>query len=398
MLLPLATRNFRLYWIGRTISVAGDQFQTVALAVTALDVTHSASGLGTVLMVQAVPRAVLMLFGGAATDRFRARTVMLVSDALQMLIVATLAVLAWRGALTLWELAAYAALSGTVYAFFLPASNTIVPDLVPRDRVLQANALTNTAFNLSLFLMPPLAGAVVARYGAGPAFSINAVSFLGSVGTLYLVRVPNVATRPGGAVSPFRQIGRSIAAARRDTPTWLTIGLAVFYCFGFQGATAVGIPALAKLTLGAGDPGVGLLYGARGAGALIGCLLVANLGGRKGLLGCGAILGISVTVAAGGLAPTLWSAAAVFALSGLFGASVGTIFFSLVQTRAPDEDRGGIMALVTLAIFGLSPLAYGLAGLAAAALNPRAVLVAGGLLMAIAGIWGLSNQEMRAAD
>ncbi|HEV2124026.1 MAG TPA: MFS transporter, partial [Chloroflexota bacterium] len=135
LLAPLAYRNFALLWFGRIVSLAGDQFQLVALAAVALDLTQSAAGLGTVLMVQAVPRALFMLFGGAATDRFRPRMVMLVSDAAQAFAVLVLTLLAANGNLALWHLYVYAAVSGTVYAFFLPAANTIVPDLVPREQV-----------------------------------------------------------------------------------------------------------------------------------------------------------------------------------------------------------------------------------------------------------------------
>ena len=104
LLVPLLDPNYRIFWIGRTVSSAGDQFQTVALAIVALDLTHSTTGLGAVLTVQAIPRAVLMLFGGAATDRFRARTVMLVSDLLQSIVVLALASLALTGSLALWHL------------------------------------------------------------------------------------------------------------------------------------------------------------------------------------------------------------------------------------------------------------------------------------------------------
>ena len=116
LLEPLADRNFALFWAGRTVSLCGDQFQTVALAIVAIDLTHSASGLGTVLAVQGIPRALLMLFGGVATDRFRARNVMLASDTLQTLVVTALALLAFTGHLSLPVLLGYAALSGAATA------------------------------------------------------------------------------------------------------------------------------------------------------------------------------------------------------------------------------------------------------------------------------------------
>lgn len=398
LLAPLADRNFAVFWAGRTISLSGDQFQTVALAVTALDLTRSASGLGTVLMVQAVPRALLMLFGGAATDRFRPRTVMLVSDLLQSLVVGALALLAFSGALQFWHLLVYAALSGTVYAFFLPASNTIVPELVPREQVNAANALTTTALNLGLFLVPPVAGLTVAAVGPALAFAVNAFALLGSVVTLWRIRL---APRPAHSVragSALRQVAVSLAAARKDLPIWLTLIMAVVYCFGFQGATFVGLPALAKLSLSTGDAGVGFLLGARGIGALIGGIIVGSVAIRRpGLVGSLVILGLSAALFSAAFAPTMALAVPSFALAGAFGAAVGVIYFTLVQTRAPVEHRGGIMALLSLAIFGLSPLAYGLAGMVGAALSPRGILAFGALCIGLSGLLGLAFRKMRQA-
>lgn len=400
LLVPMLDPNYRVYWAGRTVSFSGAQFQTVALAIVALDVTHSTAGLGEVLAVQAVPQAIFMLFGGAVTDRFRARTVMLVSDFLQSLLVLGLSVLAFRGALALWQLLVFAALSGTVFAFFLPASNTIVPDLVPPEEVLAANALGNTAFNLAAFLVPPLAGIAVAALGAAPAFAINALALFGSVATLSLIRErprdhdPDDGSRPN-VLTHLRQ---SLDAARRDTPTFLTLIMAAVFCLGYFGATLVALPALAKLSLGAGDAGVGILLGARGVGGLIGGVVVGSVAIRRmGLVGSLIIVGLGVTMAAGALSPTLGLEAFWFALSGLVGSGIGTIFFTLVQLRASDEHRGGIMGLVSLAIFGVTPIGYALAGTAGTALGPRGILMFGAICIAASGVLGLASRAMREA-
>jgi MFS family permease len=400
LLVPLLDRNYLIYWIGRTVSFSGDQFQIVALAIVALDLTHSTSGLGAVLTVQAIPRALFMLFGGAATDRFRARTVMLVSDFLQSLVVVALALLAFSGALSLWHLLVYAALSGTVFAFFLPAANTIVTDLVPTDNVRAANALGNTAQNLAIFLMPPLAGLAVAAMGAAPAFAFNALALLGSVTTLSLIREkPHlVATRPGPSPSVLAHLRESIDAARRDTPTFLTLIMAVVYCLGFFGAQFVALPALAKLSLDAGDGGVGLVLGARGVGGLIGGIIAGSITIRRmGLVGSALIVALGATMVVGALAPTLWLAVLLFGVTGVLGAMVGVIFFTLIQVRAPEEHRGGIMGLVSLAIFGVTPLGFAVAGAIGTELGPRGILVFGAVCIAASGFLGLSSKAMREA-
>lgn len=401
LLEPLGDRDFAVFWTGRAISLSGDQFQQVALAIVALDLTHSASGLGAVLTVQAIPRALLMLFGGVATDRFRPRSVMLCSDLLQGLVVAALAILAWRGALSLPLLLAYAALSGAVFAFFLPASNAMVPELVARERLRAANALTNTAGNLSLFLVPPVAGLLVAALGAAPAFGLNALALLGSVITLWRIRLAPRATRarPATGERPLAAVGRSLAAARRDPVIGLTLIIFVVLCFGFFGSSFVGVPALAKLTLGAGDTGVGLLLGARGIGALAGSVIAGSVTIRRsGFIGCLAILGLGVALAGGAAAPSLLLAIPCQALAGAFTNALGVIFTTLLQTRAPEQQRGGIMALQSLAIFGVAPLGYALAGLIGAMLSPRGLLAVGALSITISGLMGLASRAMREAE
>jgi MFS family permease len=257
LLVPLLDRNYLIFWIGRNVSFSGDRFQTVALAVVALDLTHSTAGLGTVLAVQAIPRAILMLFGGAVTDRFQARTGMLVSDFLQSMVVLGLSILAFTGSLALWHLLVYAALSGTIFAFFLPASSTIVPDLVPDEQVVAANALGNTAFNTATFVMPPLAGLIVAVVGVAPAFAFNSLALLGSVATLSLIRSKprHRSGDDGKHPNVLTHLRQSLEAARRDAPIFLTLIMAAVFCLGYWGATFVGLPALAKLVYNAGDPG-----------------------------------------------------------------------------------------------------------------------------------------------
>ncbi|HEY8885066.1 MAG TPA: MFS transporter, partial [Chloroflexota bacterium] len=326
--------------------------------------------------------------------------VMLVSDLLQSLVVLALALLAFSGALSVWHLLVYAALSGTVFAFFLPASNTIVTDLVPNDQVMAANALGNTAANTALFLVPPLAGVAVAAVGVAPAFAFNAMALLGSVATLSLIRQKPRDVTAGDGQSPnvLAHLRKSLDAARRDTPTFLTLIMAAVYCLGFFGATFVALPALAKLSLDAGDAGVGLVLGARGVGGLIGGIVAGSVAIRRmGLVGSLVIVGLGATMAAGALAPTLWLAAFWFALAGALGSAVGVIFVTIVQVRAPDEHRGGIMGLLSLAIFGVAPLGYAVAGAVGTALGPRGILLFGAACIAASGVLGLSSKAMRDA-
>src|ERR1044071_5447667 len=137
----LRLRDFRLVFTGESISLMGDQFHFVALAWLALQLTGSGLALGTVLMVAAIPRAVFMLLGGALSDRFSPRSLMLASNALRGVVVGIVATLVLSGNAQLWQLYVLAAIFGVVDAFFHPALNTIVPMLVSERLLPPANAL-----------------------------------------------------------------------------------------------------------------------------------------------------------------------------------------------------------------------------------------------------------------
>ena len=135
LLRPLRIRDFRLLFTGETVNVLGDQFHFVALAWLALQLTGSGLALGTVLMTAAIPRAVFMLVGGAFSDRFSPRTLMLASNAIRAVVVGVLAALVLGGRAELWHLYVFAAIFGVVDAFFYPALNTIIPMLVPERQL-----------------------------------------------------------------------------------------------------------------------------------------------------------------------------------------------------------------------------------------------------------------------
>ncbi|MBV8085821.1 MAG: MFS transporter, partial [Chloroflexi bacterium] len=240
--------------MGNVVSQVGDQFQIVGLAILTLDLTHSAAMLGGVLATQAVPRTLLMLVGGVATDRFRASQVLRVTNFIFALLVGALSALAASHLLQPWALYVYAALAGAVYAFAFPAQQTIASEIMPLDQVRSAVTLNNTSFNTSLVLGPPLAGVLVSHLGSAPAFTLNACSFL--FAWFCMGRVKGGHKREGRTrVSPTAALREGFCAVRQSAVLRVAMVAAVFYSLGYQGANLVGVPSLAKLTLNGGDAG-----------------------------------------------------------------------------------------------------------------------------------------------
>jgi hypothetical protein len=398
LLAPLRVRNFALLWGGNAVSLAGDQFQLVALAILALDVTRSTAVLGGVLAAEAVPRALLMLVGGVAADRFQPRRVLLAATTLQGLLVALLAGALATGHLALWHLFAYAAGSGTALAFTTPATGALVPQLVPRERLRSANALSSLNFNLASAVCAPLAGLVVASTGSLPAFVLNAASFFAAAGAVAAIRIPP----PPPAVtraSPLHQAWEGIAAARADPVVWLAIVAAAIFSLGWGGAVLVGLPALATLALDAGSAGVGVLLGAAGVGAAAGAVAMGSLPRlpRPGLVGGAVLLGLGLSLVLVGAAPSVAVAVPVLVAGGLLRAAAANAYITLVQGRAPAATRGRVMALFWLGVNGLAPLSLAAGGAVGAVLGPRVLLAVGGAVVALAGAYSLSQRAFREA-
>lgn len=242
---PLRVRNFRYLWIGQHISLIGDQFKFVALSWLVLSLTGRSGALGTVLMLQAIPRSILMLMGGVASDRLRPRTVMLLSDVFRAAVVGTFGILTATGRITMTYVYILALLFGTVHAFFFPAAAAMTPELVDPDLLRPANAVNQVTSQIVLSAAPGLAGVVIASVGTAGGFAVDAASFLiSAVFLLLIVTTPRSA--PIGRQSPWRDFVEGVAIAKQDRLLMTMIVMASVFFFGYAGATYVGLPVLVQ--------------------------------------------------------------------------------------------------------------------------------------------------------
>jgi hypothetical protein len=352
-----------------------------------------------VLGAQAVPRALLMLAGGVAADRFRPRTVMLAGYVAEGLLVLALTAVLAGGWLAHWHLYAYGVASGVALAFAIPAGQALVPALVPSGQLRGANALYSLNFNFASSVFPPLAGVLVARLGSVPAFAFNALSFVVAAGAVAAIRaagVPRAGHQHAGALAQLRE---GVAVARADRAVWAAILGVTLFSLGYSGAALVGLPALAKLALDAGTEGIGILFGALGAGAVVGSVLMGSLRAlpRPGLTGGLAVLAQGVAMALVAATPGVWAAVPLLVIAGLLRAAAANTFITLVQGRAPAAARGRVMSLLFLGANGLAPLSLAAGGLLGDAFGPRVLVAAGGVVVALAGAYALSQREFRRA-
>ena len=250
LLVPLRDPEFRKLWLALCVSLLGDGAFLVAMAWQVYELSNAPTAMSIVGIAMTVPTITFLLVGGVASDRFDRRTLMVAADLLRALAGAILAALALGGLLEVWHVAILAALYGTGAAFFAPAFDALVPDIVPGERLAQANALDQLVRPL-VFRMagPALGGILVAAGGAGLVFALDGASFLFSALMLTLVRVPARAAQPG-SLSVVRDLADGWRFVRSRVWLWATFASAAVAYLCFMGPVEVLLPYLVKNELG----------------------------------------------------------------------------------------------------------------------------------------------------
>lgn len=371
LLQPLREHDFRLLWLGESISTLGDQFQFVALAWLVLDLTGSGVALGGVLAAASIPRAALMLLGGAASDRRSPRTIMLVTNGFRCAAVGLLAALVLTGRIQLVEVYILAILFGVSDAFFFPAIGALMPRLIEdQQRLPAANALFQSTSQLMGLIGPPLAGLIVAVAATGPAFALNAASFGVAAVALLLVRwrmpaTPSSSRVPQAAESMLATVRAGIAYVWHDEALRLLLVMVGAVNFAFAGPMEVGVAWLSANRWVSGAFGFGLLTGGFALGALAGALLAGSMTQprRRSRILIGVAVGLGVGLGAVGLAPALWVALLVILPIGVCVGLINVLLIAWLQARVDAAMLGRVMSLVILAGVGLAPVSLAVAGL-----------------------------------
>ncbi|MDX1414473.1 MAG: MFS transporter [Candidatus Promineifilaceae bacterium] len=399
----LGIRDFRLLWLGEGISLLGDQFGFIALPWLVLQLTGDALAIGLVLAIAGIPRALFMIFGGALTDRFSPRNVMLVTNVARMFLVSLLAAAVLASFIEMWMVYLFALLFGLADAFFYPAASAIVPTVVPRDQLELGNSITQGTAQVSLFLGPMLAGLLIALFGEsstaetsiaglrgiGFAFAFDALTFLASATALSLMH-----NRKGKAAAdePAQGVWSDILEGLRyvwNDITLRTIFLVIAALTMLGNAPIIiGVPVLADERLPNGAAAFGILMSAYGAGSLIGIIL-SGLLPHPPQKWFGTILFLAVTLmglfmAALVFVYSLWVGIILLLITGLIDGWVIIQFTTWLQRRSPERLLGRVMSLLMFSFVGLAPVAdIAIGGLIEWNLN-AVLLICGSLLALIA--------------
>jgi MFS family permease len=355
-------RNYRLFFSGQIVSLAGTWMQNIALAWYVVELTDSAVAVGFLAFCRFAPFTLFGLVAGVVADRFDNRRLVIVTQSGQMAVSIALAALALSGSEQVAAVYALALLGGVGLVFDAPGRHALTFQMVGREELPNAVALNASLFNLSRVIGPGIAGALIAAAGVGVCFVVNSVSFLAVLAGLLLMRKEELfPLERGEPPTMLRGIREGLAYARRAPEVRIVLLMvAVISTVGFN--FHVILPLLASERLHSGPEVFGLLSACFGAGALAGALMAAALARASWKALLAGTIGFSLSLLA--LAPVSSApvAAGLLVVAGacftLWTANSNTI----LQLSAPDHLRGRVVSLFLFAFAGLAPLGGLLAG------------------------------------
>lgn len=419
----LSNRNFRLLWVSSLISMMGDFFLFVAMPFLVMNLTEDRSAIGGVLAIGGIPRALFLLFGGAFSDRFSPLVMMKVSRVVFCILLAIMSVLILAERVNLVGLYIFSGVMGIIGAFGMPAGMAMLPQLVKREDLASANALTGGTSQLISALAPAIVGMAVLylstepmqaimsgiwpaivdlpkradMQGIGLAYSFDVILILISMGPLWAIRVEKkeefVAIRDGIVNS----IKEGFAYVWQDTSLRAFIIYMSITTFVSMGPQMVGMPVLADDRLD-GMRSYGIMMSASGLGAVMGSLLAAVL--RPGNRSLGTIMMLLAVVRGIGTflisrVETTIQGFMIMAILGILMGYSSILFMTWIQKRVEIAFLGRVMSLVMLAVMGLQPLSQGFSGWFIDVAGLTALFVGMGVFMTVTPLLALFSRDIR---
>ncbi len=380
LLAPLRHRDFRLLWSGMTVSLLGDGIFLVAMAWQVYAVWNAPAALSMVGIAMTVPTIVCLLPGGVVSDRLSRRAIMLAADALRALAIAVLAALSITGRVEIWEIAALAMVYGAGTAFFTPAFEALVPDILPASDLPAANSLDQFVRPIALRLAGPAVGGwLIAAFGPGVAFAADAASFV-AAGAAVLAMRPLPRHVPEG-LSVMADIRGGLRFIRGRTWIWGTLVSAAFAYLLFLGPTEVLLPYVVKNGLHGSAGMLGAVFAAGGIGSICAAILMGQREQpRRQVTFIYVVWTLATLAVAGyGLATATWQLVVACLLFNALETAGTIVWATLKQRHVPASMLGRVSSLDWLISIGLLPLSFALTAPVTEMIGARLTLVGAGV-------------------
>lgn len=383
----LAIVPYRKYWISQIVALGGGWMQNVAMQLVVLSITTSAFAIGSINVVAALPMLLFSLYGGVLADRFDRRKIVIVSLGLLGSISATYAMLIGFDRLEYWHILVLAAFAGLIASFELPAQQAFVSELVPKRELPQAIALNSASFNATRIVGPALAATAISLIGLAGAFVVNIFTLLAPIRTLIgLGKVVPKRVVVKQTTSGMEQLRDGMAYVRANDGTFGLILLQGLVSFFVSPNVLVLMPLFTVNVLGGSDAWVGYMLSALGIGSLTGAITLLR-GSRTEKAGEKrmklAMTGLCVGMIWLAVSPNVWVAIPGVMISGFSFSMGNTQLATRLQQTAPEELRGRVMSLVTLAFNGVMPFSTLLVGYLVQEIGQPQVLFGSGVLLAV---------------
>lgn len=376
-------RDFSYFFLGAVLSNTGTWMQTVALGWLVYDLTKSSTALGTVNFLAGIPVTLLIIFTGTLADRWDRRTLLIWAQLVLMIQATALGVLTQLGVISIPWIYGLSLAGGIVSAFMFPAWQAMIPDLVPRESLLNAIALSSAQFNAARLVGPMLGALVFAVFGVAEVFYANAISFVFVIWALWIIR-PRQDTSEQAKEPARSMLTEGLRYARAHRRVYMHLATAAMITIFGMPLLAL-LPVIAVEVLGLGSTGYSVLMGINGAGALVGALVVASLPKniRRDSIVRWGTLGVPVAVIVIALSHSIWLTAVVLVLNGAAFLSAVSSINTNLQIAVPPRIRGRVMSLFVLAFMGLMPVGSLIFGALGDAIGAPSAILWGGVILLV---------------
>ncbi|MHB1208426.1 MAG: MFS transporter [Acidimicrobiales bacterium] len=392
----LSNRNYRKYFFGQAISLAGTWMQSTAQAWLVLVLTHSPTNLGVVVALQTLPVLLLGPYGGVIADRLNKRRLMIGLQSMMGLQALVLSVLTLTHMINFAEICVLAVVLGINNSFENPARQAFVLEMVGPTDLRNAVGLNSTLQNASRAVGPAIAGVLIATVGEGWCFALNALSFVAVIGSL--VAMDTAQLRPSEPTTRSRGQVREGLRYVKGEPNLLVpllmMAVVGMLAYEFQ----VTLPVAAESVFHGGAETFGVMTSSMGVGAVIGGLVTAARGktGLHAMVRASLIFGMCILLAA--LSPVLAVEFVALFLVGYTSVSFLSMANSTLQLQTTPTMRGRVMALWAVAFLGTTPIGGPIIGWITEHSSARVGLEVGAascLLAALLGLWAIRRHRQR---
>jgi MFS family permease len=390
------SRNYRLFVAGQLVSLIGTWMQSIAQSWLIYRITGSAALLGLIGFAGQIPIFILAPFGGVIADRMNRHRILVTTQTVMMFLAFALAGLTLGGVVHVWHIFVLASLLGIANAFDIPARQAFLVEMVGREDIVNAIALSSSMMNGARIVGPAVAGIVVAAVGEGWCFLLNGLSYVAVIIALLLMHIsPRTDVHP--RVSTWHSVVEGFSFAWHTRPIralLLLLGLVSVMGMPYT----VLMPIIADRTLHGGPDAYGLLMSASGTGALAGAAILTL---RRHIRGLGhwiavTAIGFGASLIAFSFSRLLWLSAALLVPAGFCMMVEMAASNTLIQSMVPDRLRGRVMAVYSMMFMGMAPVGALLAGAIAVPIGaPEMVAIGGAVCIAGGLIFGAQLPHLR---